>query len=208
MKKTSLLLILMVMLSSTTLVASAQINPYHYLMSQEDGCYHISINGNYNIDPACIPAYYANLIPPTMNIVADGTVSKEGTIVTVKSFTSNPTVPYTLPAQIDIANLNFPEGIDVWVLNNKIGFTADLIIGTQTIPVTGTVTFEGVAGGVYNFAFDTLYINQQPITGISGSMQVTVEKVNCEQEIPEFPTVAIPMAAIIGLAFFMQRRKD
>ncbi|WP_369076076.1 PEF-CTERM sorting domain-containing protein [Methanolobus sediminis] len=27
-------------------------------------------------------------------------------------------------------------------------------------------------------------------------------------EIPEFPTIAIPVAAIIGLAFFMQRRKD
>jgi hypothetical protein len=26
--------------------------------------------------------------------------------------------------------------------------------------------------------------------------------------IPEFPTIAIPMAAILGLAFFFQRRKD
>ncbi|MDA0525723.1 PEF-CTERM sorting domain-containing protein [Methanococcoides alaskense] len=29
-----------------------------------------------------------------------------------------------------------------------------------------------------------------------------------EEEIPEFPTIALPVAAIIGLAFFMQRRKD
>ncbi len=28
------------------------------------------------------------------------------------------------------------------------------------------------------------------------------------QEIPEFPTVALPVAAILGLAFFMQRRKE
>lgn len=29
-----------------------------------------------------------------------------------------------------------------------------------------------------------------------------------EQEIPEFPTVALPIAAILGLAFIMQRRKE
>ena len=29
-----------------------------------------------------------------------------------------------------------------------------------------------------------------------------------EQEIPEFPTIALPVAAILGLAFFMQRRKE
>jgi opacity protein-like surface antigen len=28
------------------------------------------------------------------------------------------------------------------------------------------------------------------------------------EEIPEFPTVALPIAAILGLAFFMQRRKE
>ncbi|AFV24289.1 hypothetical protein Mpsy_2083 [Methanolobus psychrophilus R15] len=28
------------------------------------------------------------------------------------------------------------------------------------------------------------------------------------QEIPEFPTVALPIAAILGLAFFFQRRKE
>ncbi|WP_406661890.1 PEF-CTERM sorting domain-containing protein [Methanolobus sp. ZRKC3] len=37
----------------------------------------------------------------------------------------------------------------------------------------------------------------------------TVEKIWEEQnEIPEFPTIAIPVAAILGLAFFFQRRKE
>ncbi|NPE31123.1 PEF-CTERM sorting domain-containing protein [Methanococcoides sp. SA1] len=27
-------------------------------------------------------------------------------------------------------------------------------------------------------------------------------------EVPEFPTIALPVAAIIGLAFFLQRRKE
>ncbi|MDK2826999.1 MAG: hypothetical protein PWQ44_2179 [Methanolobus sp.] len=34
-------------------------------------------------------------------------------------------------------------------------------------------------------------------------------EISCDQgEIPEFPTVALPIAAIIGLAFVFQRRKD
>ncbi|SFM57078.1 PEF-CTERM sorting domain-containing protein [Methanolobus profundi] len=31
---------------------------------------------------------------------------------------------------------------------------------------------------------------------------------NFNAQIPEFPTIALPVAAIIGLAFFMQRRKE
>ncbi|MBP2031125.1 hypothetical protein J2755_002073 [Methanohalophilus levihalophilus] len=33
-------------------------------------------------------------------------------------------------------------------------------------------------------------------------------RIPCDNEIPEFPTVAIPIAAILGLAFFFQRRKN
>ncbi|GEM_PF-3521603 len=36
-----------------------------------------------------------------------------------------------------------------------------------------------------------------------------VFEISCQQEeIPEFPTVALPVAAILGLAFFFQRRKE
>ncbi|MHC1576048.1 MAG: PEF-CTERM sorting domain-containing protein, partial [Methanosarcinaceae archaeon] len=34
------------------------------------------------------------------------------------------------------------------------------------------------------------------------------EVVKPNQEIPEFPTVALPIAAILGLAFFFQRRRN
>jgi hypothetical protein len=211
MKKTSLILILLMVLSSTTLVASATeqtVNPYYYFNQYPNGCYHITANGAYNINPECIPLCYANIIPPVMDITAEATVQKKGNTVTVKSFTSNPSVPYVLPYKINIANLKFPDGIDIWISNQKIGFTADLIINNQEIPVTGTVIVTNAAPGVYTFSYDTLSINQIPITCISGNMQVTVEPINCEEEIPEFPTIAIPVAAIIGIAFFMQRRKD
>ncbi|MBP1908164.1 PEF-CTERM sorting domain-containing protein [Methanolobus bombayensis] len=218
MKKINLILILLMVLLSTTLVASAvaetepsvAINPYCYFNQYQDGCYQVTANGNYVIDGECLPSCFEGLIPPTMNIVAEATVKKDGNTIEVKSFTSNPSIPYALsyPINVDIEDLKFPDGIDVWIANEKIGFTAYLIINEQKMPVTGTVIVTNAANGVYTFAFNELYINQIPITCISGNMQVTVEPINCEEEIPEFPTIAIPVAAIIGLAFFMQRRKD
>ncbi|MCD4703604.1 MAG: PEF-CTERM sorting domain-containing protein, partial [Methanosarcinaceae archaeon] len=35
-----------------------------------------------------------------------------------------------------------------------------------------------------------------------------LDEYNNNQEIPEFPTIALPIAAILGLAFFFQRRKE
>lgn len=47
------------------------------------------------------------------------------------------------------------------------------------------------------------------IFGSFSSLSATITKVPCEQEeIPEFPTIALPVVAILGLAFFFQRRKD
>jgi len=43
------------------------------------------------------------------------------------------------------------------------------------------------------------------VSGLTGDFKVDVERCG---EIPEFPTVALPMIAILGLAFVMQRRKD
>lgn len=41
------------------------------------------------------------------------------------------------------------------------------------------------------------------------SLSATITKVPCElEEIPEFPTIALPIIAVLGLAFFFQRRRD
>jgi hypothetical protein len=43
----------------------------------------------------------------------------------------------------------------------------------------------------------------------SPACDYSVFEISCEQqEIPEFPTIALPVAAILGLAFFFQRRKE
>jgi hypothetical protein len=41
-----------------------------------------------------------------------------------------------------------------------------------------------------------------------GDVGVTSGSRDITSEIPEFPTIALPVAAILGLAFFMQRRKE
>ena len=45
-------------------------------------------------------------------------------------------------------------------------------------------------------------------SGTMTSNQVTKEWVDPDAEIPEFPTIAIPVLSIIGLMFIMSRRRD
>jgi hypothetical protein len=44
--------------------------------------------------------------------------------------------------------------------------------------------------------------------GVASFLDIKVTADTPHQEIPEFPTIALPIAAIIGLAFFFQRKKD
>ena len=49
----------------------------------------------------------------------------------------------------------------------------------------------------------------QPSSLSTRRLTISMSPVPCEQEeIPEFPTVALPIASILGLAFFFQRRKE
>jgi hypothetical protein len=58
------------------------------------------------------------------------------------------------------------------------------------------VTFGNTASGTDYFGFDDFTI---------GTREQIIEENN---EIPEFPTIAIPMVGIIGMMFLFQRRKD
>ncbi len=61
--------------------------------------------------------------------------------------------------------------------------------------------------------YDTHTIKIERMSGTDRDGHVTIYKYGyaCPetvQEIPEFPTIALPVIAILGLAFFMQRRKE
>jgi len=109
-------------------------------------------------------------------------------------------------------------GIDVGDYNGQLtityedGTTETLTVPHETNTMGGTViyfgfidvdhpfvkvTFGNTAEGTDYFGFDDFTI------GTRG--QVIIED---PTNIPEFPTVALPMVAIIGLALFFQRRKE
>ncbi|WP_292465022.1 PEF-CTERM sorting domain-containing protein [Methanolobus sp.] len=93
------------------------------------------------------------------------------------------------------------------------GSESDIVITTPenvTVPEASTYTDVGAitisiaanapAGTIYRVS-----IGAGPVT-IESEVDSASRYVNTE--IPEFPTIALPVAAILGLAFFMQRRKE
>lgn len=109
-----------------------------------------------------------------------------------------------------------------------VQFASDSNEGNASIYVDGQWVWEGDtdANDVYlglplidqtmryvyisGLDYDThsIEINQED-TG--SSRHVTVYKIgfsDCNEEIPEFPTVALPVAAVIGLAFIFQHRRE
>jgi hypothetical protein len=93
------------------------------------------------------------------------------------------------------------------------GSASDITITTTAnVTVTNAYTYPDIlditiiidaaspSGTIYRVS-----IGAGPVT-IESEIDSASRYVN--SEIPEFPTVALPVAAILGLAFFMQRRKD
>jgi hypothetical protein len=219
MKKRSLILILLMVLSSTSLVASAvTVDPFYLLNQLDDGCYNVNATGYYEISSCA--ANIPPVIPSSMNVTVNSTVRKSGTIVTLTSLTSNPSVPVSFPTvTVDFTDLQFADNITTWVANGEIGFSANIIYNRKTIPTTGVAKYEKYENGLFIFSFKSLTLDTTEFISnsiklddedVSGQIKVSVTKFDCgdDAEIPEFPTIALPVAAIIGLAFFMQRRKE
>ncbi|WP_342305075.1 PEF-CTERM sorting domain-containing protein [Methanolobus sp. ZRKC5] len=86
---------------------------------------------------------------------------------------------------------------DTWAIN-----PTGQPIGAQKIR---SLKITGLDNDIHNI------IIENPNVDHVHNGHVTIYKYgyNCQQEnIPEFPTVALPVAAILGLAFFFQRRKE
>ncbi|WMW22181.1 PEF-CTERM sorting domain-containing protein [Methanolobus mangrovi] len=110
------------------------------------------------------------------------------------------------------------EGIMQWNLANSDGLTEENV----TLMVNG-VEFDAFSktGSVIKF-FTPYYEGLTPTPDINvtyiGPAPTTTPVLTishyCEDggiiilEVPEFPLIAVPIAAIVGLAFFFQRRKE
>ncbi|MCX9011797.1 MAG: PEF-CTERM sorting domain-containing protein [Candidatus Methanoperedens sp.] len=98
-----------------------------------------------------------------------------------------------------IAIVGLPPGI-----SSKIdGHSGTHLIGPWTSPKTWNVEFtnNGAANGEYTITYDVVYTNDQHKLRLA-TIQAGITT------IPEFPTVALPVAAAIGLVFFFQHRKN
>ena len=92
---------------------------------------------------------------------------------------------------------NVPTGQPIGVQKIRSLEITGLESGTHTITIKNLCGVQAQDKGhvtIYKYGYKPV---QQP-----------EEPENPHQEIPEFPTVALPVAAILGLAFFMQRRKE
>ena len=91
-------------------------------------------------------------------------------------------------------------------------------LATTTIPIplgqTGSIGWTPTGEGTYNFTFTATVANTPSLytyplyvhaTGIS---LAPVPSLLLDLTVPEFPAIALPVAAILGLAFIFQRRRE
>jgi hypothetical protein len=136
-----------------------------------------------------VERFNINMILPMANAGADQSVHPGNTVTLDGNLSSDPDSNYPLTYKWSISSK--PEGSSAALTNPDTVnpfFTADML-GDYII---------------------TLWVIDS--TGRSSNTQDTVT-VSCsngepgEEEIPEFPTVALPIVAVIGLMFLFQRRK-
>lgn len=189
MKRTSLIILLALMLSMTH-TASALAPTTEFA----DGCYCVNLVGDYSaVQPA---------IPATFHLDVNAKVCKSGDEITVEEFSdvaSDPGVvldtctvtvinesTIILTANGTCMDGNYFEGV-MFLFGSDGNYATD-----PDVPATGSVNMTSLPGEIF----------------VTGDFTATIIPCKGEQEIPEFPTVALPMIAIIGLAFFIQRRKE
>ena len=194
MKNISVLITLAVLLVSMVGTAGATVQMTEF----EDGCYCVHLEGEYSPDLSNIPVPTGAdlsinnglVIPqPPYTVEVDAQVCKSGDDITVTVLESNPGVT--------INSLDFPM-----LYQEQIQVVAS---GTCAMGhlFSGNMMLVGGSGTYQSTVATGLLDNTVPM---NGAFTVTIKE--CDQEIPEFPTIAVPVLAIMGLAFIMQRRKD
>jgi hypothetical protein len=118
----------------------------------------------------------------------------------------------TLPSGMEIANN--PNAVSIY---NGITFTGSPVWGDKVVTLVGMIP----AGSICTVMVDVtaanagIYPNILPANALQtdkgnniNSAIATLRVGTPGTPIPEFPTVALPVIAVIGLIFLFQRRKD
>jgi hypothetical protein len=190
MKKMSILIMLAVLLLSMTQTASAVTEQTG--TEFEDGCYCVNLAGEYRLAPIRVSAsVQMPAVPTTYYIEVDAKVCKTGEDITVTILNSNPAV--------NITELNI---ICLYKENIVLSASGVCEMGYQ---FQGTMNLAGNGEEYTSTSASGLIEGQIPVIG---EFTATIKECPEDVAIPEFPTLALPIAAILGLAFFMQRRKE
>ncbi|MDI3485893.1 MAG: hypothetical protein PWQ51_900 [Methanolobus sp.] len=181
MRKLSILICAALLLTMAQTASAMVVAPTEFA----DGCYCVKLEGSYGVPaPASV-----QLAPTGYEIQVDAQVCKNGEDIDVTILSSNPGVTID---ELEFISL-YQEFIEISANGTcAMGHTFN---GTMHLTGDGQNYASTYATGTLD--------GQIPLVG---DFTITINE--CENSIPEFPTIALPVAAIIGLAFFMQRRKD
>lgn len=160
----------------------------------------ISLLAAFLITAGTAAAYDANLWN------ADGSAALPNPIILQPG--ENLTVSFLMENLLgDDLNETFYYNHTVTVVSGS-GVPSDITVTTpvSVVPTTspymdvGNITIEKDI----NAPMDTVYRVQIEAGGIGTEIDTASRTIN----VPEFPTVALPIAAILGLAFILQRRRE
>lgn len=197
MRKINVLLLLAVLLLSMAHTASALAPTTEF----EDGCYCVNLAGDYSVaqvtSVSAAPALSA--IPTSFHLDVNAKVCKSGDDITVEEFTDVASDPGVV---LDTCIVTVIDETTIELFANGTCMDGNYFEGQMTlVGSNGNYATLAPAAGIVDMTNPPL-----GIIPVLGSFTATI--IPCEQQIPEFPTVALPMIAIIGLAFFIQRRKE
>ncbi len=125
-----------------------------------------------------------------------------GITLTPLTATNNVGTSHTVTAKVtDVLGKPIPG---VLVTFNVISGPNAGATGTDTTDANGQATFNYQdAGGAGTDVIEASFVNQQGQTVTSNR----AEKIWSSTSIPEFPTIAVPIASILGIMFLISRRK-
>ncbi|MCQ6962310.1 PEF-CTERM sorting domain-containing protein [Methanolobus chelungpuianus] len=132
----------------------------------------------------------------------EDTILKVGNTVIYEVTVTGAASPSNFSVKIVDENFNdASEYFSLKVQGNNAAFGEKIYWEGTDIPFEVEITNNNAPVGYYQLEFENI------ATGARIAKKAT-STTNVESEIPEFPTIALPVAAILGLAFFMQRRKE
>ncbi len=197
MRKINVLLLLVVLMLSMAHTASALAPATEF----EDGCYCVNLVGDYSA-PQLTPTSAApalSAIPATFHLDVNAKVCKSGDEITVEEFNDVASDPGVVLDTCIVTGINETT---IELFANGTCMDGNYFEGQMTlVGSNGNYATLTSAVGAVNMTNPSL-----GTIAVIGDFTATIT--SCEQQIPEFPTVALPMIAIIGLAFVIQRRKD